>query len=156
MQILEIQNDGQAILATNYWNTPAAKAGKFLVSVNAGAFRVLVPDAARDDVARELAGWPLIDRRVPKGCAVSRGPWPAQGVPDAFEFLWDDGTSQPYALHLAALAFDRVPAPGDVGETFVLSVWVRGRSGIPERIFAGPCRYRTAPALPDLRPWTEG
>ena len=39
--VLVVENDGPEIVATNYWELPAAAAGKFLVSVNAGAFRLL-------------------------------------------------------------------------------------------------------------------
>ena len=41
--LLTISNAGPDILATNFWQLPMARAGKFFLSTNAGAFRLLVP-----------------------------------------------------------------------------------------------------------------
>ena len=43
MTPLTIENDGPAIVASNFWTTDQARAGKFYISCNAGAFRLLLP-----------------------------------------------------------------------------------------------------------------
>ena len=50
MSILKFENDGPLIVASNYWESEMAAAGKLYVSINAGCFRLLVPrrlDAAQ-------------------------------------------------------------------------------------------------------------
>jgi hypothetical protein len=42
MQIL-IENNGQLIVGTNYWQTPHAKRGLVYLSYNAAAARLLIP-----------------------------------------------------------------------------------------------------------------
>lgn len=143
--MLEIKNHGPLILSSNYWDLPAAKAGKILVSCNAGAFRVLLPATQEGFIP---------DMTSARGCAVSRGPWPEKRLDDAFEVLFDDGTSNPFALHLARESFDRIPEAADAASQWVLTVWT-GRRGKPRMVLERPCHYRLAKAIPDLRPWTD-
>lgn len=146
MQLI-VRNHGPLILATNYWETPAAKAGKILLSLNAGAFRVLLPPAAEPALA---------DMTTAKGCCVSRGPWPDAGLADALEVLFDDGTPDPFALHLSVQSCDRLPLDTDTASEWVLTVWTRPRRERPHLALQRPCRYRLSPRLPDLRPWSQG
>jgi hypothetical protein len=44
MATLQIENDGQAIIASNFWDTAYAQHGAVFLSVNAAAFRLLQPD----------------------------------------------------------------------------------------------------------------
>jgi hypothetical protein len=135
-----VENDGPAIVATNWFDLPEAAAGKLFVSCNAGAFRVLVPDAQRGYLADMQTGVDVI---------ISRGPWPDVGLPDGFEILFDDRTDTPFALHLSPDSFDRIPAATDEGKQFVLSVWTRG----PRKEFERWCRYRRVAGIPCLKPW---
>lgn len=41
---LTINSDGEKIVSSNYWDTSHAQQGLFYLSVNAGAFRLLIPD----------------------------------------------------------------------------------------------------------------
>jgi hypothetical protein len=41
--VLTFENDGPLLLASNYWKSEMATAGKLYVSMNAGCFRLLVP-----------------------------------------------------------------------------------------------------------------
>ena len=143
-KLLVVQNHGPLILSSNYWELPAARAGKFLVSLNAGAFRLLVPSSQEGLVGEMATG---------KGVAVTRGPWPAAGLPDAFEVLFDDTTSDPFALHLAPESFDRVPTDADAAGEWVFTAWTRPRRGKPHKALERPCRYRRAAMLPYLKPW---
>jgi hypothetical protein len=47
MDLLRIDNDGPRILACNFWGSEVERAGKLYVSLNAGAFRLLVPAAVQ-------------------------------------------------------------------------------------------------------------
>jgi hypothetical protein len=144
--MLRTSNHGPLIISSNYWDLPESKLGKVLVSCNAGAFRLLIPETAEPY---------LDDMRTAKGCAVTRGPWPAQGLADAFEVLFDDATTDPFALHLSPQSFDRLPTEADTLGEWVLSCWTRPRRGRPHKAMERPCRYRIAAKIPDLRPWQE-
>jgi len=143
---LLIENDGPLIVSTNFWDLPECKLGKYLASVNAGAFRLLLPEVHE----------PILDEiRTSAGVAVTRAPWLEQRLTDAIEILFDDGTPSPFALHTAATAFDRLPTDADTTGKWVFSVWTRPRHGKPHKALELPCRYRLAQKLPDLRPWEE-
>src|SRR3989442_12081013 len=93
-EVLRIRKDAAAIPSTNYWQTARARAGKFYLSTNAGAFRLLVPPQHLGAV-REM--------RSARDVVVSRGPMTLEGValPDALEILFDDGSDDPWALNLS-------------------------------------------------------
>jgi len=134
--ILQIKNDGAVILEANFWHGPVAAAGKHILSLNAGAFRLLL---ASEDPVREMA--------TAEEIVISRGPWPAQGLDDAFELMFEDGSDSPYALWLSATSLDRLPAAQDVGREFRFSAWRPG----PRCVLRLPCWYRLASALPCLK-----
>jgi hypothetical protein len=142
-EFFRIENHGPLVVSTNFWDLPVAQLGKVYVSLNAGAFRVLLP------VTMEPA---LDDLKTARECVVSRGPWPEMGLPDAFEVLFDDGTSDPFALHLSPQSFDHVPTTENVGKEWVLSVWTRPRRGKPHKALERPCWYRIVPHVPWLKP----
>ncbi|UIU94548.1 hypothetical protein H6S22_29265 (plasmid) [Escherichia coli] len=50
-----IENEGQAVARTDYWQSVQAQAGYVYLSWNAGAARLLVPDAAKH-LLREMGG----------------------------------------------------------------------------------------------------
>ncbi len=72
---INIVNEGQAIRQTNYWNTEHAAAGLVFLSCNAGAARLLVPDAAKGM---------LSEMRGTKYVVISRGSYEGR---DALELL---------------------------------------------------------------------
>lgn len=139
--MLIIENRGQAITRTNYWDSEHAARGFVYLTWNARAGRVLLPDAAKP-MLREMRG----AREV----IVSRGPWPEQGGRDALELLFEDGSDAPFCVHLAAEQCDRLLPDRDQGGGFVVTVWTRG--GEKLRL---PGRYRTVAAIPCLAPWAE-
>lgn len=138
--MLEIKSNGPDIVSSNYWDTAEARAGKLIVSCNAGAFRVLVP-LSQEGFLRDMA--------TAVQCVVSRGPWPDRGLPDGFEILFDDSTIGPFALHLSPESFDRLPTAENVGDKWILSVWTRG----PVKRLERPCAYRIVSEIPWLKPW---
>lgn len=110
------------------------------MSVNAGAFRILLPPALHSALA---------DMRTAKTVVVSRGPWPEQGLAEAIELLFDDGSDSPYALHLSPQQIDRVPPDSESGRDVRVTVWTKG----PTLALDLPGRYRRSARLPDLTPW---
>ena len=142
--LLRIQNDGPAIVATNYWQTRLARQGKFFLSGNAGVFRLLVP-------ALHLGT--LQHMRQAHTCVVSRGPWPHQGLPDAIGILFDDDTVTPFSVLLSIQSCDRLPIESESGTQFLLSVWAPRIGETCLKALEFPCYYRRSPSLPDLRPW---
>lgn len=91
--MLSIENDGQAILRSNYWDTPLNESGTIAISMNAGAFRILLPDSMVDQVAEMLTAREVI---------VSKGHYQARR---AYEILFDDHTDSPYSLMVDARQF---------------------------------------------------
>ena len=134
-----IKNNAANIQSTDYWDSEHAKAGYVYLSWNAGAGRLLIPDSAKS-MLRELNG----AREV----IVSRGPWADHGGREALELLWEDGSDDPYCLHIVAEQTDRLLPDTDQGGGFVITAWTRG--GMKGR---WPGRYRLVDRLPYLKPW---
>lgn len=143
MSVLQIENDGPKIVATNFWETDAARAGKLFVSLNAGAFRVLIP-AAVEYLVQEM--------KTAKEVLIYAGPWPAQKKDLAFELVFDDRSDSPFAIHLSTESFDRLPAASDYLEEWICSVWTQPRRGVPHKSFQRIAYLAKAPRLPWLKP----
>jgi hypothetical protein len=136
------ENDRTLLKASNFWDSELAKEGALFVSINAKTFRVLVPDSLEKFIA---------DMATAKMVVVSRGPWPEEGLDDAFEMLFDDESNQPMALHLTSKQFATLPAKSDAGRTDLFcSAWTKGPV-----LRVGPlkCAYRHSPMIPDLSSW---
>ncbi|MDA0814563.1 MAG: hypothetical protein O3C21_19485, partial [Verrucomicrobia bacterium] len=107
-----IENDGAEITG---WQLPAGfDAGqKFLVSINARAFRIILP-RAYVPYLRELETGTIVH--------ITRENW--QGV-DAFKIMFDDGTEEPFTLQTDVQASDRIPWAQDSGRVDLqCSVWI--------------------------------
>lgn len=138
--MLIIENRGQAIAATNYWDSEHAKAGYFYLSWNAGAARLLVPDVHKPA---------LRDMRGAKYVIISRGPWAEHGGREAIELLWEDNSDSPFAIHLVTEQTDRSVPESDQGSGLVVTAWTRG--GQKGR---WPGRYRLVQRIPCLDAWS--
>lgn len=139
--MITIENKGQRLVATNYWDSDHARAGYLYLSWNAGAARLLVPDSQK----------PLIrEMKTGKYVIVSRGPWSDQGGRDGLELLFEDGSDAPFAVHLVADQTDRLLPEENQGGGFVVSVWTRG--GKKLRL---PGKYRRVDIIPCMQPWRE-
>lgn len=138
--MIYIENDGQAIAGTDYWDSEMNTHGLIAISMNAGAFRILLPDSMADQVA---------DMQTARDVIISKGK--CQGK-QAYEILFDDHTDTPYSLLLDARQFASLqPADGEHGKDVRVSVWVKG----PERVLDMPARFRVVRRLPCLKPWGE-
>jgi len=140
---MNITNDGARIVATDYWESAAAKAGKVICSPNAGEIRCLLP--------RPL--WPAINElRAATSVVLSRGPWPDAGLPDATEILWDDGSDSPHAWHLSPESWLLLPAEAPGGWEWTISLWTQ-RKGRPHQALRRVCHWRRVDRIPFMRAW---
>lgn len=107
--MITIRNDGQALVATNYWDSEHAARGLCYLSANAGALRLLVPSAAGDMLA---------DMRTGKRVTIE----PSAHAAGLIDIVFDDGTDAPFALAIDPQQIDRPLASGR-GVPF--TVWTR-------------------------------
>jgi hypothetical protein len=142
MGLITVENDGAVILRSNYWTSDLAEAGKVFVSVNAGAIRVLLPRDRWGD---------LYAMRSSNYCVLSRGPWPAEGKPEAIEIMWDDKSDAPYCLTLSPESFDMLPAAPAIGRRWICSVWVEQNS-TPHKSLERICHWRHVEDMPPAWP----
>lgn len=91
--MFSIANDGQAIKATNYWESDDASAGYCFLSHNAAALRLLVPKARSYYLPVILAGKKVtIERSVLiRGC---------------FDIVFEDGTDMPFCIAMSTSLMD--------------------------------------------------
>jgi hypothetical protein len=136
--LLQIENDGPDITATNYWDIEHAKRGYFFLSLNAGCVRLLVPDSKVSEIQ---------EFKTARFAILSRGPWPEMGQTDALELLFEDFSDSPYALHLSIGQCDMLP--GGEGD-WKLAVW--SRDG---KQYECELKYRHVDQIPCLKPWEE-
>lgn len=126
IETLHIENHGPMITASNYWQSEAAQAGKLYLSVNAGCFRLMVPDNQRGIISDMRLG--------AKHIVVSylSGEW--HDGQFAVEWLAEDGTASPWSCHLSPGQVDRKAGRDDTGKEWVAAVWVWKKGG-PQKAF---------------------
>jgi hypothetical protein len=138
--MLVISNNGREIASTNYWQSEYARRGILYLSVNSGAFRLLLPKIL------EIA---LSDMKTAREAIISRGPWPDKNRADAIEVLFEDGSDKPFALLFGTEQIDRMPSVADEGRRGLeCSVWSNGPS--PVKALSLPAAYRRVKSLPCL------
>lgn len=120
--MLAIKNKQQAIISTNFWETEYNAKGLFFCSINAGCFRILVPDKMAAHIP---------DMRTAKFATIER-------TSSRVIITFDDESDTPYRLDLSLEQFDRLPAKADSGRTdLVCAVWVKG----PLQVFSCRASY---------------
>lgn len=142
--MIHIENAAQRILKTNYWDSEHARSGYFFLSWNAGAGRLLVPDAQKPI---------LVEVRSARMVIVSRGPIAdprTGGTRPALELLFEDGSDSPYAIHIVEEQTDRNLPETNQGGGFLIAAWTR--NGLRQ---TWPGKYRAVEELPCLLPWSE-
>lgn len=140
--MIQIANDGPLLKSTSYWQSAYARRGAVFLSMNAGAWRILVPPA--------LAASALPEMRTGKEVIFSRGPWEAMGRAEAIEVMFEDGSDTPYALHVGQEQWDRLPLDEDQGHPIRALVYTAG--GLQLEL---PGRYRRVAELPCMLSWAE-
>jgi hypothetical protein len=138
-EFITVENDGQEIISTNYWASSYARNGAVFVSINAGAFRLLVPPQISID-----------DMVTADEVIVSRGTWPQAGKHDALEILFEDNSDNPFCLHIGSEQTATMPADRDRNKNFVFAIWT------PDgKVKELPARYRKVKRIPYLKPWRK-
>jgi len=142
--MLEIHNNGQQIVSSNYWDSEPNGKGLFFCSINAGAFRLLVDSGTNGELVKPM----LEAARNATEIVVSRGWWTEKNAKDAFEFLFDDDPDTPWVIQMVNQQFDRLPALEDEGREFQLFIYDAGKM-----VFQGVCKYRRVRRLPCMKPF---
>lgn len=143
--MIEISNHGPLITSTNYWGSEHELHGKALVSVNAGAIRILLPRTMRPV---------LNDWRKCEYAIVSRGPWTDEREENGIEILLEDHGDNPYAMHFGPQSFiSGLPSEPPVGQEWVLTVWDQKKHK-PHKAMERPCKWRAVEKIPCLKKWS--
>lgn len=139
MSFIHIENDGQMITDTNYWDSDYARNGIWYFSVNAGCVRCLLPPGV----------WSSFEKSVVKTTdyvVISRGVYRGQ---DGYEILFEDHSSSPYVVETGANQWERA-----------IPTFESGRTGIAFHIYDNGllvgklhAKFRAVAILPFLRPW---
>lgn len=140
MKLVKIENSGQEIVSTNYWQTDAAVAGNFYLSINAGAFRLLVPEAQEGIIA---------EIETARSVEVYCGDWTEAGKRGTWQLVFDDGSDTPFMLMLSPEQVDRTLPEADSGrEDLVLLVYTQDGE-----VLRRPAKFRLKALLPYLGSW---
>lgn len=138
MKLLLIENQGQQIANTNYWQLEHAQKGLFYLSWNAGAARLLVPESQLDSIEEMTTCEYVI---------ISRGKFEGR---DALELLFEDNTDTPFSIHIVTEQTDRLIPEYQQGGGFVVTIWTQAGQKLK---FDG--KYRVVDTLPDFSPWVS-
>ena len=143
-KLITIANAGPKIKETNYWDSEPARAGKIFFSINAGTIRALVPITMEHLIPEIKTGKKVI---------LSRGPWPAEGRADAFEFLFDDYSDNPFALHVGTDQWILLPEKpmGGSSSKWKFAVWTQTGGLVHQK----KCYYRLVDQIPCLKLWGD-
>ncbi len=134
MNTIIIKNDGKEIISTNYFDSKLNKRGKYYISLNAGAFRLLIPDVYVDEIKREL--------KLAKRIVITRKALQIDAEVQGFEILLDDKSEDPYIFQFSENSFDRIPEKNDENKTFFFSAWIREDNKIL-KIYESKCFYKS-------------
>ena len=136
---LSIANNGPDIIETNFCRSAYGRRGLLFMSVNAGTFRLLVPPQLQSCIPDM--------RRGAKHVVLSLGErWGRQMI----EWLVEDNSNTPFAIHFETLVCDRVFGPEDVGKEWRASVW-DFQNGKPHKCIERPAFCQIVPTLPWLQ-----
>ena len=146
MDFIKIENDGQKILETNYWQTEYAQNGYFYLSINAGCYRLLIPKNNNSCLA---------EIETAKEVVISRGPGMGFMPPkaDMLEILFEDHTESPYVINIGPEQVERFPSDADRGWKRIFHVYC-GNHDKPALEFE-KVYYRKVNKIPFLKPVQE-
>lgn len=148
--MVKVANNGQDVVATDFWSTPHAESGLLYFTPNAGAIRLLVPPSKANEVLEAARSAELV--------IFSRGPWTgAGGGRDSIEILFEDGSDTPFVVHIDARQAERLWPRSEDGREVPCSLWIQGPDGPEdvEKALELPARVRHVPEIPYLQPWGQ-
>jgi hypothetical protein len=144
--------DGGQIAQTNFFELhDKSSQFKFICSVHAHTFRILLPEWVASAVD---------DTQAADSVVITRGRWQLNNrVPialvhgeDALEFLFEDHTQSPYVMHTGMEAcLGGLPSRHDEGRTD-LRCLVYVASSFPRPAIDLPAAYRRAARIPCMKP----
>jgi len=136
-----VKNAGPKIVSCNYWGSDLDIDGRPFLSLNDGAFRLLLP--AGDE--RQL--WSMAMARE---VVISHGRWnrPKGRDTESLEVVFDDASDVPFVFFLDRYQWDSLPAADDAGKLWLCTVWVFSAEGKPAEVLARRCRYRQVKTIP--------
>jgi hypothetical protein len=141
--ILKIQNDGPLIAETNFWATDHANHGLFYVSINAGAFRILIPKNCEADIPEMIRGVKhVVVSMLPKD----------RWKPKAYclEIMFEDSSDSPWACQISPGQTDRAPTDESVGIAWKATLWTEQNNG-PALHTEFPAYFQIVPKIPWLK-----
>jgi hypothetical protein len=145
-EVILVRNDNHKIAETNYWDSEKAKKGFYYMSLNAGYYRLLVPEG-NDSFIKEIS--------TANEVVISRGP--AQQMnpprPDAFEIMFEDGSDCPYSITSTPDCWESYPGKENEGWFGKFAVYCKSsKDPVIEftRVY-----YRRVKSLPCLEPVKE-
>ncbi|TLS78280.1 hypothetical protein FE236_00530 [Mariprofundus erugo] len=139
MKSITIGNKGRDIVSTNYFGTEMARNGLAFVSVNAGAFRLLLPQALESAVREMKTG---------QYAVISRGSMPELGQHDGIEIMFEDHSDEPFALHMSPGQWDMMMGNAHNNRETTLDVWTESGCQL-----SMPCYFRMVKKVPHLKPF---
>ena len=144
-RFFHITNNGPEVISTNFWDKDFLPGKAYYVSINAGAFRLLIQKKAEFLI-------PQMTENVTE-VIITEGEF--EGCPGGFEVMFEDGSPTPFALHIGSEAFQTLPGPRDYikDRTYVFSVWKAGPNKNPVKCLELPARLRKSKRLPYMKPW---
>lgn len=135
--ILTFGNDGKKLVETNYWESDYYARGAYVVSINDGCFRLLLPEHT------ELA---IKEMRLSDFVVITRGTY--IGRENSFEIMFEDHSQDPFCLHSGPENW--MIMPNHTWEKKRNDLYVYTRDGLALEL---PCYYRTARKLPYMKPY---
>ncbi len=122
-----LENDGQKLVRTNFWEAAHNAKGNFFLSTNAGAMRLIVPDCQRH-VVDEI--------RYVDTVYVTRGPHYMDPSEIGIELLFEDESPMPYVLQMHVSDLDRLFPKSEAGQKIPFTVWVNGKRGKAKQVLS--------------------
>jgi hypothetical protein len=136
----KVHNDGEKILACNYWDSELERRGLFFLTTNAGVYRLLIP--------RNQEDW-LYEIATAKMVVISYG-LNANTGKEGFEIMFDDQTDNPFCLHLDERQADRVSLPSDQGWGKKFAIYLHDQT--EPAVVCQPVYFRRVATIPCLLP----
>lgn len=139
--LIEIENNGQDIEQTSYWETDLAKKGIFFVSTNAGAVRLLVPPKQKGAIK---------DIKTGKKVVISKGIMAGQ---ETLEILFEDNSNNPFVIYMGVnyMGVNQVDLVPSDGDAWIFSAWT-----VNGKVYEAKCSVRTVSSLPSSGIFLEG
>ena len=119
--VLEIKNDNQEIVETNYWSSEYNRRGICYLSFNAGALRILVSAHMKKWIKEMKTGINVLVIRLD------------DSDNSYYRIVFDDGSKAPFSILTQIGAADRLLPSSEHGSELVVTVWFKNSKGQPVR-----------------------